>query len=561
MSDCTDSTTSKSDDVNMDDISPNTRYPSLLYTDTNRRFSNVQSATKKSTPSSRPQSDDTRGRSSPPTPNTPSSTLRRLENSGIKKKEKEKKKRNKKQKKEEKKTEAAQLCEKREEEDKGEDEDDTEFQKKDEQSAIRRQSTVLAKTPRLLTSYWRLTPWTDWTEWLLMKQLLFKNQFKAAEKLLSLFRMRRQSVIPVAMSSSVSLVSMLNDEQDVHERRLGLSMAIIRLVNGITDVLQPRDVNRQSRSISSGASLMELPPILVDIRHQATHGTLPGLQVMEYAARHALIWLDVHYWQPQHKMLVQLELLKKNRLNIDVSIIKHVFTPDWFEDRKESIPGQEKKNGEEIAQSDTTESRGGDYMEGLVLTKRAEEKKFGEEALNRLKLCIQKMKQKEKREKKRADAKEKVEIVPNLNREKNNTVGVKVMASGRTGGIWSECSNHGKWKNLPIGLIPGQSYVPRLTTEVLIGAKGIGAKKGDHDNDFDRSDDDDDGCYNSSSEDESEDEDENEQAEPWSEESEVEELGKAQENQIRSEIKRLKSLVASTSDQPESNPSQVGASR
>ncbi len=39
-----------------------------------------------------------------------------------------------------------------------------------------------------------------------------------------------------------------------------------------------------------------LPPMLVDIRHAATHGDSPSLPQLRLAAHQALAWLQTTYW-------------------------------------------------------------------------------------------------------------------------------------------------------------------------------------------------------------------------------------------------------------------------
>lgn len=49
-------------------------------------------------------------------------------------------------------------------------------------------------------------------------------------------------------------------------------------------------------SVAALAGSAGLPPPLVDIRHSATHGELPTLQLLRMAADRALHWLVTSYW-------------------------------------------------------------------------------------------------------------------------------------------------------------------------------------------------------------------------------------------------------------------------
>eukprot|EP01006_Ploeotia_vitrea_P051067 TRINITY_DN67521_c0_g1_i3.p1 TRINITY_DN67521_c0_g1~~TRINITY_DN67521_c0_g1_i3.p1 ORF type:complete len:463 (-),score=231.07 TRINITY_DN67521_c0_g1_i3:859-2247(-) len=73
-------------------------------------------------------------------------------------------------------------------------------------------------------------------------------------------------------------------------------MAIVRLVNGVTDVLQR---SYYARSVLSLAAEVNMPRELVDVRHASTHGELPSHRTLEDAARAALQWLREYYWEPQ----------------------------------------------------------------------------------------------------------------------------------------------------------------------------------------------------------------------------------------------------------------------
>lgn len=66
-----------------------------------------------------------------------------------------------------------------------------------------------------------------------------------------------------------------------------------RLVNGIADSQQRGRVAASVAALSSAAGL---PPLLVDIRHDATHGELPSLAQLRAGGRLAGEWLRACYW-------------------------------------------------------------------------------------------------------------------------------------------------------------------------------------------------------------------------------------------------------------------------
>lgn len=148
----------------------------------------------------------------------------------------------------------------------------------------------------------RVLPWPDWVEWLEVRDLVDKRCMKQAQQRVNTFMLRRSVAVPIAMLSTMSLMSQLdNPSPDPYTHRLGLSMAITRLVNGTTDRIQPRGDRSVARSVASLATELGMPMTLVDIRHQACHNELPSLSWLTDAACDALVWLKEWYWEPQLK--------------------------------------------------------------------------------------------------------------------------------------------------------------------------------------------------------------------------------------------------------------------
>jgi hypothetical protein len=161
---------------------------------------------------------------------------------------------------------------------------------------------------RMLAAGVRVVPWTDWSEWAMLRAQLQCGDVAGASATLALYRLRRPATLPLAVQSTASLRALLvrrggggggGGGGDDHARRLGLSMAIVRLVNGATDRIQPRADGAAARSVHSLAKALALPPVLVELRHQASHNALPRLDALEDAAHRALDWLEAEYWVPQ----------------------------------------------------------------------------------------------------------------------------------------------------------------------------------------------------------------------------------------------------------------------
>lgn len=93
---------------------------------------------------------------------------------------------------------------------------------------------------------------------------------------------------PTTASSPAAAAALGTSNQQQHlpqafasesELRLQYGMAVVRMVNGIADSSQR---GRVAASVASLASQAGLPPILVDLRHEATHNELPSLAALRW---------------------------------------------------------------------------------------------------------------------------------------------------------------------------------------------------------------------------------------------------------------------------------------
>lgn len=73
-------------------------------------------------------------------------------------------------------------------------------------------------------------------------------------------------------------------------------MTFIRFINGLVDPLQ-KSVHAQS--IAKISQSLGIPPWFVDLRHAATHGRLPSLELLKNGCRQALDWLRGNYWDAE----------------------------------------------------------------------------------------------------------------------------------------------------------------------------------------------------------------------------------------------------------------------
>ena len=74
---------------------------------------------------------------------------------------------------------------------------------------------------------------------------------------------------------------------------LSLATAVNRFLNHVSHLAM--NMWGLSKLHEAGA-MLAVPEWLVELRHETTHGQMPGLTVLRAAVQFGLAWLDVHYW-------------------------------------------------------------------------------------------------------------------------------------------------------------------------------------------------------------------------------------------------------------------------
>lgn len=147
----------------------------------------------------------------------------------------------------------------------------------------------------------RVTPWRDLEEWLFIKQSFFPSEPNddLARKF-AVDRVEAWSVrgrVPHAVVSTAMLsAAMIKDRASLLttlESRMILAMALVRFVNGFLD---PAQQAAYAVSMSALAKTIKLPEAFVEIRHSATHDSLPSLPTLRAVLVNALNWLWDNYW-------------------------------------------------------------------------------------------------------------------------------------------------------------------------------------------------------------------------------------------------------------------------
>lgn len=128
----------------------------------------------------------------------------------------------------------------------------------------------------------RVSPWSGTAEWRHVAGCLFGGDVLAVREgvLLGEAWCVRGNA-PPAVETTVNLgrlkLSYEDALLDARSMRLAASSAIVRFVN---EVVEPGQKAVHALPVSQLAERMNVPRLLVDLRHQATHDVLPSLEVL-----------------------------------------------------------------------------------------------------------------------------------------------------------------------------------------------------------------------------------------------------------------------------------------
>ena len=149
----------------------------------------------------------------------------------------------------------------------------------------------------------RVVCWRNCDEWLHVYRQLYSFDEPEAQKKgvdrVAAWTSRSGGKLPLAIESTANLISAylgLAAVESGVQGRLMLAMALVRFVNGMVDQVQK---GMFARSVQSIADEIGLPDWLVDLRHEATHASLPSMETLHCGMRVSLSWLRDQYWEAQ----------------------------------------------------------------------------------------------------------------------------------------------------------------------------------------------------------------------------------------------------------------------
>ncbi|KAF0888126.1 hypothetical protein E2562_010829 [Oryza meyeriana var. granulata] len=168
----------------------------------------------------------------------------------------------------------------------------------------------------------KLVPWSSWAEWRLVRDGLFSPCPVAALRRIAAWRSRGSLPVPVDVTAAFVEIRLRDpffrsvmavDDVLESEEMLAMlySMAIMRLVNGFVE--NPH--KKTGYSISELAEAIGIPRVLVDIRHESSHRSLPSLRLLRLAAIKAFDWLKCIYWDSQTNALPDVQVEVRSKLH------------------------------------------------------------------------------------------------------------------------------------------------------------------------------------------------------------------------------------------------------
>ncbi|WVZ72259.1 hypothetical protein U9M48_020748 [Paspalum notatum var. saurae] len=199
----------------------------------------------------------------------------------------------------------------------------------------------------------KLVPWSSWAEWRFVRDGLFSRFPAAALRRIAAWRSRGALPIPVDVTAAFVEIRLRDpffrsgftgDDALESEEMLAMlySMAIMRLVNGFVE----NTYKRTGRSISELAEAVGIPRVLVDIRHESSHRSLPSLRLLRLASIKAFDWLKCIYWDRQTNSIPDAEV----ELSLRLHEITHFLKGNAS---KEAKSGSKRKRSEKLISKTT----------------------------------------------------------------------------------------------------------------------------------------------------------------------------------------------------------------
>jgi hypothetical protein len=145
-------------------------------------------------------------------------------------------------------------------------------------------------------------PWYSWKEWTYVKELINSENYREAFLRISMWKMTSKCDLPHPVDTTYSFLAVDNS---MNERSacLALSMAIVRMIDGFSQLARFGTEENYAVSIGTRMSSMGVPSQLVQARHASAHGEMLSLSKLKYMKGLALKYLFKTYWIPQGNLV------------------------------------------------------------------------------------------------------------------------------------------------------------------------------------------------------------------------------------------------------------------
>uniref|UniRef100_A0A0E0J7L2 Uncharacterized protein n=1 Tax=Oryza nivara TaxID=4536 RepID=A0A0E0J7L2_ORYNI len=161
----------------------------------------------------------------------------------------------------------------------------------------------------------KLVPWSSWAEWRHVRDGLFSASPAAALRRIAAWRSRGTLPVPVDVTAAFVEIRLrdpfFRSVMAVDDALESEEMLAMLLVNGFVE--NPH--KKTGYSISELAEAVGIPRVLVDIRHESSHRTLPSLRLLRLAAIKAFDWLKCIYWDSQTNAIPDVQVEVRSKLH------------------------------------------------------------------------------------------------------------------------------------------------------------------------------------------------------------------------------------------------------
>ena len=141
-----------------------------------------------------------------------------------------------------------------------------------------------------------VTPWCDQEEWEQVRELVLARD-AAALQYFDVWRLR-VARLPAGVETTASL---LQSHVSKPHTCLSLATSINRFLNQVSHIgMNMFGLTRMHEA----AEMLSVPEWIVELRHDTTHGHMPGLTMLRAGLEFSLSWLETHYWRNYQSLII-----------------------------------------------------------------------------------------------------------------------------------------------------------------------------------------------------------------------------------------------------------------